>query len=99
MSEKIVKEGSIMLHPIRWSILMTLKSAGEEMYIDPIADAIGRDRRLVSFHLATLAEYGFLESEFRVVEEPKSKGKAGRFYKLTPKFDEIRSKLVKAIEG
>ena len=98
MSEKIVKEGLIMLHPIRWNILMTLKSTGAEMYIDPIADAVEKDRRLVSFHLATLEEYGFLKSEFKVVEKPKSKGKAGRFYRLTPKFDKVKGELVKIIE-
>ena len=99
MSEKIVKEGLIMLHPIRWDILVALKEVGKEMYIDPIADRIGKDRRLVSFHLATLEEYGFLESEFKVVDKPKSKGKAGRFYKLTPKFDKMRAQLAEIIKG
>jgi predicted ArsR family transcriptional regulator len=99
MSEKTMREGLIMLHPIRWKILSTLKKEGSPMYIDSIAKMIGTDRRLVSFHLATLEEYGFLESEFKVVEEPKSKGKAGRFYKLTAKVDKLRPELAKIIKG
>lgn len=99
MSEKTIKEGTVMLHPIRWKILIGLEKKGKEMYIDPIADMVGADRRLVSFHLTTLEEHGFLESEFKVVKKPESKGKAGRFYKLTPKFEKLRAELVKAIKG
>lgn len=87
-----------MLHPIRWKILMLLKEKNTEMYIDQIADVIKEDRRLVSFHLGTLQELGVVESEFKVVVEPKSKGKAGRFFKLTPKFDKTRADLIKAIK-
>jgi len=94
-----MREGTIMLHPIRWKILMTLEEKGTEMYIDQIADSIGEDRRLVSFHLGTLEESGILTSEFKVVEEPKSKGKAGRFYTLTPKFVKLRGELIKLIKG
>ena len=99
MSEKTIKDGILMLHPIRWKILMALKEKNKAMYIDPIAEMIGEERRLVSFHLSTLEEKGFLESEFKIVTKPKSKGKAGRFYNLTPKFDKLRPKLVKIIEG
>ena len=99
MSEKTIKEGTVMLHPIRWKILTGLEKKGKEMYIDPIAEMVGSDRRLVSFHLATLEEHGFLTSEFKVVKKPESKGKAGRFYKLTPKFVELKEELVKAIKG
>jgi len=99
MSDDTIREGTTMLHPVRWKILTVLKAKGIEMYIDQIADAVNEDRRLVSFHLGTLQELGFVESEFKVVQEPRSKGKAGRFFKLTPKFDKVRSDLVRAIKG
>jgi predicted transcriptional regulator len=91
--------GTIMLHPIRWKILKGLKEKGETMYIDQIAKMVNEDRRLVSVHLGSLQEHGFLTSEFKVVEQPHSKGKAGRFFTLMPKFDELRSQLAKEIES
>jgi predicted ArsR family transcriptional regulator len=87
-----LKEGAICLHPIRWKILNTL-SAGTPLYIDAIAKAINEERRLVSFHLVTLQESGYLESEFKIVQEPHSKGKAGRFFKITPKFAQVKTQL------
>ncbi len=99
MSNDTIKDGTIMLHPIRWKILNGLKEKGTDMYIDQIAGMIGEDRRLVSVHLATLQEHGYLTSEFKIVEEPHSKGKAGRFFRLTPKFDEMRGKLADIIKG
>ena len=96
MLEKIeaamVKSGMIMLHPIRLKILRTLEEKGE-MYIDEIAKEVDTDRRLVSFHLGVLQNYGFLESVFKVVQEPHSKGKAGRFFKITTKYKDTKAKL------
>ena len=72
-----IKESAICLHPIRWKILNTLANAESPMYIDAIATKLNEERRLVSFHLITLQEHGYLESEFRLVQEPHSKGKKG----------------------
>ena len=95
----IIKDGIIMLHPVRWKILTALKGKDKEMYIDEIANMIEEDRRLVSFHLSILQNRGFLESEFKVLQVPKSKGKAGRFFRLTEKFDKLRPQLAHLIEG
>lgn len=89
----MVKSGSIMLHPIRLKILTTLEHEKGEMYIDKIAEKVNIDRRLVSFHLGVLQNYGFLESSFKIVQEPHSKGKAGRFFKLTTKYEETKTEL------
>jgi len=99
LSEKVIEDGLVMLHPIRWKILKTLEEKNVPMHIDAIANAISEDRRLVSFHLSTLEEKGFLESEFKLIENPKSKGKAGRFYKLTSKVEETRPKLIEILES
>ena len=99
MSEKIVKDGLLLLHPVRWKIYQTLKKSGEPMYIDEIAETIGEDRRLISFHLSTLEDKDFVDSEFKVITRAKSKGKAGRFYKLTSKADAVLPKLAKILKS
>jgi len=98
MSEKIIREALILLHPERWSIIKTLKASSSPLYINKIAEKSGVDRRLVSYHLSVLEQYGFVESEFKIIKEPQSKGKAGRFYKLTGKVDEVLPKLAEIIK-
>jgi predicted ArsR family transcriptional regulator len=93
-----IKESTICLHPIRWKILNTLATTDAPMYIDAIATEIGEERRLVSFHLVTLQEHGYLESEFKIVQDPHSKGKAGRFFKITPKFAQTKTQLAEIIK-
>lgn len=96
-NEKMVADGVLVLHPIRWKIMEALKD-GKPRYIDEIATLVKEDRRLVSFHLSTLEENGFAVSEFKIIEPPHSMGKAGRFYKLTDKFDKIRPELIKFLK-
>jgi DNA-binding transcriptional ArsR family regulator len=96
-NEKTIKDGVLVLHPMRWKIINALKD-GQARYIDQIAEKIGEDRQLVSFHLSTLEENGFVKSEFRILEPPHSKGKAGRFYVLTDKFDKIRPQLIEILK-
>jgi hypothetical protein len=45
-----------------------------------------------------MEDKGFLTSSFEVIKKPHSLGKAGRFYILTPKVDEILSKVAELIE-
>ena len=77
--DKSIEEGIIFLHPERLKLYKALKHAGKPLFINEIADKIQTDRRLVSYHLSALEEHGFVSSEFKVVQEPHSKGKAGRF--------------------
>ena len=95
----IIKDALIMLHPERWKLICALKELGKPLFIGQLADKIGTDRRLISYHLSTLEEHGFVKSEFKVIEPPSSKGKAGRFYELTSKVDEIKPKLAKIIQS
>jgi len=98
MSEETAKGGLILLHPVRWKIYQTLKANEKSMYIDQIAKAISEDRRLISFHLSTLEDNGFVDSEFKVIKKAASKGKAGRFYKLTSKADETLHNLTELLK-
>ncbi len=51
------------------------------------------ERRLVSYHLLALEEYGFLKSKYKISEDAKSKGKAIRKYRVTKKVEEVISEL------
>jgi len=98
VSVEILKEGAVLLHPMRFKIINALMDAGRAMYIDEVATAIGENRRLVSFHLSTLEERGYATSEFDVIKKPSSKGKAGKFYKLTPNVNKVLGDLMKILE-
>ena len=97
MSETL-KDGVVLLHPIRYKIIETLKVAEKPMYIDEIAKKIKENRRLTSFHLSTLENKGYATSEFGVIKKPASMGKAGRFYRLTSKVDIVLEELTKILE-
>lgn len=85
----------VLMQPTRRKIVNLLQSE-KPMYIEQIAEKIGEDRRSVSFHLATLAENGFVEGDYELInpatENPGS-GRGAKFYHLTPKVAEVLKKL------
>lgn len=85
----------VLMQPTRQKIVKLLQS-GKSLYIEQIADAIKEDRRSVSFHLATLAEHGFVEGDYQLIkpaEKNPGSGRGGKFYHITPKVDEVLKKL------
>ncbi len=87
IEDELIKELHVLLHPIRFRIVELL---GErEMHINEISNALGEERRLVSYHLLTLEEHGFLDSRYEISELPRSKGKAVRKYRVTGKVEEV----------
>jgi predicted ArsR family transcriptional regulator len=98
METSVVEDVHILTHPLRFKIVETLKKSKGPMFIGEIADALKADARLVSFHLVTLLQYGFVEGEWKVSSLPRSKGKAVKYYKLTPKVDQVFSHL-KELQG
>lgn len=95
IEDRLVEEAHVLLHPIRFRIVELL--AEKPMHINAISNALGEDRRLVSYHLLTLEEYGFLDSKYEISEEPKSKGKALKRYWVTDKVEEVISEIKKNI--
>jgi len=95
----VISEAAALLQPTRYRIIMALvRARGKPMYIEEIAREINENHRLVSFHLVLMQREGFLTSEVREINKPDSpSGRAGRFYTLTPKVDEILSKLKKEL--
>ena len=98
MTEEVLREGGLLLHPIRFKIVRKLQEEKKPMYVDEIASSIGEDRRLVSFHLTTLEKHGFAVSDFRIIEKPTSKGKAGRFYTLTSRVNTVLKDVLEVIK-
>ncbi len=91
----------VLMQPTRQKIIQLLKNSEEPIFIREIADQIGESQRNTSFHLATLAEQGFVEGEYREIEIPTHHsavtGRAAKFYRITPKVDQIIKKLAKKI--
>ncbi len=85
--EELVADAHVLLHPIRFRIVKLL--AQEPRHINGISKALGEERRLVSYHLLTLEEFGFVESRYEISENPKSKGKAIRKYWTTDKVNDV----------
>ncbi len=93
IEDQLVKEAHVLLHPIRFRIVELLVE--NPMHINLISKAMGEERRLVSYHLLTLEEFGFVNSRYEISEQPKSKGKAIRKYWVTDKVDQVISELKK----
>ena len=93
MEDTLVKDAHVLLHPIRFRIVELL--AEKPLHINGISKAMGEERRLVSYHLLTLEEYGFVDSRYEISEAPKSKGKAIRKYWVTDKVDQVISEIKK----
>ena len=89
-----VKEAHVLLHPIRFRIVELL--AEKPMHINAISIALdGEKKRLVSYHLHTLEDFGFVSSTYEISEQPKSKGRAIRKYWVTDKVEKVISELKK----
>jgi len=94
--EDLINQLYVLMQPTRLKIVKLLKETKEPLYIEQIAERIKEDRRSVSFHLAALAESGFVEGEYKIIQpatENPSIGRGGKFYKLTPNVDAVLQKL------
>ena len=91
IKDSLVTDAHVLLHPIRFRMVELL--AEKPMHINAISKAVGEERRLVSYHLVTLEEYGFVSSKYEISDEKKSRGKALRRYWVTEKVEEVISEL------
>jgi len=100
-SKKIIKSlelGNVLIHPIRYRIIKEIKEK-QKLYIQELADILGINRRMVSFHLSTLSQYGFVEGNYEVmrVRRSKGKGKAAKYFRITPKVDVVLCTIAERI--
>lgn len=98
-SMRVIEEGlTAVLQPIRFKIVRHLLLTEKEQYIEQIAEAIQESPRLVSHHLAILEDAGLVESKFDVIKHAEwARGKAGRFFKPTPKLTQVLFEIKKTV--
>lgn len=98
--EKIIKDGHILIHPLRYKIIKLLQENNPEgMYVNEISKAIKEDRKLVAYHLLTLFQYDFAKSEYEISKYPASKGKALKRITLTEKTKKALTDLKETISN
>jgi len=81
-----------LTQPTRRKVLEVLLESNS-LYIKKIAEIINESERNTSFHLARLAEKGFVEGEFKQISSTNAR--ACKYYKLNP---EIKPKIRRIIE-
>ena len=95
IEDKLVKEAHVLVHPIRFRIVELLLK--NPMHINEISQALGEERRLVSYQLDLLEEYGFVKSKHELSTKPKLKGRAIRTYWVTDKVQEVIDAIKKKL--
>ncbi len=70
---------------------------GKPMYLTEISKESGMDRATLAYHLGVLERVGILRSEYRILQEPRSKGKAARYYSLNMKKWEEAVKTIREL--
>ncbi|HYJ03411.1 MAG TPA: ArsR family transcriptional regulator [Nitrososphaeraceae archaeon] len=74
----------------RLKILNTLTRT-KKMYASNLAQELGFERKIISFHLNALENVGLVKSEFGLTEDKRPA--AVRYYEITPKGTEILEKI------
>jgi DNA-binding transcriptional ArsR family regulator len=87
----LLKNVHVLLHPVRYRIVELL--AEKPMHINEISNALGEEKGLVSYHLLTLEERGFLSCNYELSKHQGSTVKAIRKYRVTEKVGEVILKL------
>jgi DNA-binding transcriptional ArsR family regulator len=88
-----LEDSHIFLHPIRYRPVELI--AEQPRHVNALSSALGLERRLATYYLATLEERGFVTSKYEISEQDKTKGKALRLYTVTDKVTEVKAKLKK----
>lgn len=101
MEGKIVKIGSefkvfhAIAHPHRAKIL-SFVADNPRLHAGQISKRLGMKRSKVAYHLGLLEKYNVVMSEYKILKEAGSKGKAARVYSINEK--EI-DKILKSMEA
>jgi len=99
-AEKAFELLFVLVQPTRQKIIQALRDSNRPLYIKEIAELIGASQRNTALHLATLAEFGLVDGEYREIQKatPLKLGRAAKFYHLTPKVNETITQLAQLIE-
>ncbi len=77
---KALELAHVIMEPLRLKIIKSLLK--KPQYISQIATANSSDRSTISYHLGVLEKSGLLTSQYQVLVQPQSKGKAARMYRI-----------------
>jgi len=91
--DRILEMAQVVMEPTRATILKSLLSNAK--YISELAGDIKLDRSSVAYHLSVLEQNNLVSSEYRILVEPHSKGKAARVYSVNL---ELYKKIINGIE-
>lgn len=69
----------------RERIQIVLKLNNNPMHISDLSRALRIDRRLLTYHLQILENYGYLNSVYEVSNDRQTRGRALRIYNTTDK--------------
>ena len=87
----------IMMHPMRARIIQTLKNSKKPMYISQIANEVGVDRKLVSYHLLTLLQHDIVTGDYGLRRGPpideEGRPIVVRYYSLTKRAQSVIKKM------
>jgi len=84
----------LMLYPVRRRIIDIMRSKGS-VYIAQVADELGINPKVASFHIATLLQYKLVEGKWGTAKTDKGDERAVKYYSLT---EEARESMRKAKE-
>jgi DNA-binding transcriptional ArsR family regulator len=60
-------------------------AGGRAKYLSELAKEAKMDRATLAYHLDIMERVGLVDSEYKILQEPKSKGRAARYYTLNMK--------------
>jgi predicted transcriptional regulator len=58
---------------------------GRAKYLSELSKEAKMDRATLAYHLDIMERVGLVDSEYKILQEPKSKGRAARYYTLNMK--------------
>jgi len=98
-SVNFILDGSaeILFQPVRFKIWKLLKDNKRVMYIDEIANNIGIQPRLVSYHIDILESKKFLITHYEIKQGNSKRGIVVRLCELSPHAIEVLKDIKESI--
>ena len=97
--KQLARDLIVLMSPTRRRILSLLMKAKKPVSYHDVARQLGVGRRIVSLHLASLSEYGFVEGELKAVRHATKRrhGLVVMHYRATKKVDEVSAQAARLL--
>jgi DNA-binding transcriptional ArsR family regulator len=83
IDNQVMEDAHVLMHPTRYRIAELLSE--KSMNIHELSEALGKEERLVFYHLSILEEHGFVNGNFKTLQEANFKEIATKRYGMTKK--------------